>query len=91
MKYDMAVPAPNAFVDWLQAELQRSQRGPVVVAGSVIAGEEAPVLEAFAADRTQMAQGVADTGAAKAGAIQRRPANRWRKRAGARSAEARFR
>jgi 3-deoxy-D-manno-octulosonic-acid transferase len=48
MKYDMAVPAPNAFVDWLRAELQQSQRGPVVVAGSVIAGEEAPVLAAFA-------------------------------------------
>jgi len=48
MKYDMAVPGPNAFVNWLQVELKRSQRGPVVVAGSVIAGEEAPVLEAFA-------------------------------------------
>jgi len=47
MKYDMALPGPNAFVDWLQTELQQSQRGPVVVAGSVIAGEEAPVLEAF--------------------------------------------
>jgi 3-deoxy-D-manno-octulosonic-acid transferase len=47
MKYDVALPAPNAFVHWLQAELQQSQRGPVVVAGSVIEGEEAPVLEAF--------------------------------------------
>ena len=47
MKYDMALPGPNAFVNWLQAELQRSQRGPVIVAGSVIAGEEAHVLEAF--------------------------------------------
>jgi 3-deoxy-D-manno-octulosonic-acid transferase len=47
MKYDMALPGPNTFVDWLQAELKESQRGPVVVAGSVIAGEEAQVLEAF--------------------------------------------
>jgi 3-deoxy-D-manno-octulosonic-acid transferase len=47
MKYDMAVPGPNAFVNWLEAELKRSQRAPVVVAGSVIAGEEMPVLEAF--------------------------------------------
>ena len=47
MKYDIAAPGPNAFVDWLKAELKRSRRGPVVVAGSVIAGEEAPVLEAF--------------------------------------------
>jgi 3-deoxy-D-manno-octulosonic-acid transferase len=49
MKYDMAVPGPNAFVDWLRAEVERSQRGPVIVAGSVIAGEETPVLQAFAA------------------------------------------
>jgi len=48
MKYDMAVPGPNAFVDWLRAEVQRSQRGPLIVAGSVIAGEETPVLQAFA-------------------------------------------
>jgi 3-deoxy-D-manno-octulosonic-acid transferase len=47
MKYDMAVAGPNALVSWLQAELKRSQRGPIVVAGSVIAGEETPVLEAF--------------------------------------------
>ncbi len=49
MKYDMAVPGPNAFVDWLRAEVERSQRGPLIVAGSVIAGEEMPVLQAFAA------------------------------------------
>jgi 3-deoxy-D-manno-octulosonic-acid transferase len=48
MKYDMPLPEPTAFVNWLRAELQRSERGPVVVAGSVIAGEEMPVLEAFA-------------------------------------------
>lgn len=48
MKYDVALPAPNGFTNWLQAELARSQRGPLVVAGSVIAGEELPVLEAFA-------------------------------------------
>jgi 3-deoxy-D-manno-octulosonic-acid transferase len=47
MKYDLAAPGSNAFVDWLKAELQRSQRRPVVVAGSVIAGEETQVLEAF--------------------------------------------
>jgi len=47
MKYDMPEPAPNAFVDWLAAELQRSRRSPVLVAGSVIAGEEPAVLEGF--------------------------------------------
>jgi 3-deoxy-D-manno-octulosonic-acid transferase len=48
MKYDMPLPGPNTFVDWLGAELQRSERGPVIIAGSVIAGEETPVLQAFA-------------------------------------------
>jgi 3-deoxy-D-manno-octulosonic-acid transferase len=56
MKYDMAVPGSNAFVIWLRDELKRSQRGPVVVAGSVIAGEELPVLEAFAAIRQKWPQ-----------------------------------
>jgi 3-deoxy-D-manno-octulosonic-acid transferase len=56
MKYDMAAPAANAFVTWLQDELRRSQRGPVIVAGSVIAGEEPPVLEAFAAIRQKWPQ-----------------------------------
>ena len=48
MKYDVALPAPAGFVNWLEGELTRSQRGPVVVAGSVIAGEEMLVLDAFA-------------------------------------------
>lgn len=56
MKYDMAAPAPNAFVTCLQDELKRSRRGPVIVAGSVIAGEEPPVLEAFAAIRQKWPQ-----------------------------------
>ncbi len=56
MKYDMPAPAANAFITWLQDELKRSQRGPVIVAGSVIAGEEPPVLEAFAAIRQKWPQ-----------------------------------
>ena len=56
MKYDMAVPPANAFVTWLQEELKRSQRGPLIVAGSVIAGEEPSVLEAFAALRQKWPQ-----------------------------------
>lgn len=56
MKYDMAAPDANAFVTWLQDELKRSKRGPVIVAGSVIAGEEPPVLEAFAAIRQKWPQ-----------------------------------
>jgi 3-deoxy-D-manno-octulosonic-acid transferase len=47
MKYDLPEPAPNAFVDWLGGELQRSKRSPVLVAGSLIAGEENSILDAF--------------------------------------------
>ena len=47
MKYDVSPPSPGPLVAWLeQAEAQRS---PILVAGSVLAGEEEPVLEAFAA------------------------------------------
>ena len=56
MKYDMAVPETNGFVNWFEGEKLRSQRGPVLVAGSVIAGEEAPVLEAFASIRGKWPQ-----------------------------------
>jgi 3-deoxy-D-manno-octulosonic-acid transferase len=52
MKYDVARPESNPLVEWLEGELASTQgmkRDPVLVAGSVIAGEEAPVLEALAA------------------------------------------
>lgn len=52
MKYDAAMPIAVAsatpLVDWLAAEIAQSRRGPVLVAGSVIAGEETAVLEALA-------------------------------------------
>jgi 3-deoxy-D-manno-octulosonic-acid transferase len=44
----VALPAPASFVNWLEGELTRSKRGPVVVAGSVIGGEEMLVMDAFA-------------------------------------------
>ena len=47
MKYDLAPPSESALVAWLSAELARSRRGPLLVAGSVIAGEEQAVLRAF--------------------------------------------
>jgi 3-deoxy-D-manno-octulosonic-acid transferase len=51
MKYDAAMPKAVAsatpLVDWLAAEIVHSRRGPVLVAGSVIAGEETAVLEAL--------------------------------------------
>jgi 3-deoxy-D-manno-octulosonic-acid transferase/tetraacyldisaccharide-1-P 4'-kinase len=49
LKYDIAPPAPGPLVDWLKRAAER--RGPLLVAGSVHAGEEDAVLEAFAAVR----------------------------------------
>jgi len=48
LKYDIAEPGEGPLATWLEAELAKSNRGPVVVAGSVLANEEAPVLRAFA-------------------------------------------
>jgi 3-deoxy-D-manno-octulosonic-acid transferase len=49
LKYDLPAAAPGALSAWLSAELQRAQRGPILLAGSVAPGEERPVLEALAA------------------------------------------
>jgi 3-deoxy-D-manno-octulosonic-acid transferase len=38
----------NALVRWLRTETVRSGRGPLLIAGSVVAGEETAVLEALA-------------------------------------------
>jgi len=48
LKYDLAAPKENPLSAWLEAELARSDRHPVVVAGSVLANEEVSVLRAFA-------------------------------------------
>lgn len=48
MKYDLAPAGENQFVAWLREERTRSGRSPLLVAGSVMAGEEAAVLEALA-------------------------------------------
>ena len=47
VKYDLAVPEENRLAAWLRQEMARSGRGPLLVAGSVIAGEEKAVLEAL--------------------------------------------
>jgi tetraacyldisaccharide 4'-kinase len=47
LKYDLAVPGESPLSAWLEAELARHGRRPVVVAGSVLANEEGPVLQAF--------------------------------------------
>ena len=48
LKYDLAEPGESPLSAWLEAELAKSDRRPVVVAGSVLANEEASVLRAFA-------------------------------------------
>ena len=48
VKYDVAPGERNALCLWLRAELARSGRGPLLVAGSLVAGEEAAVLAALA-------------------------------------------
>jgi 3-deoxy-D-manno-octulosonic-acid transferase len=47
LKYDLTTPAERPLVVWLSAELSRSGRGPLLVAGSVVKGEESAVLRAF--------------------------------------------
>ncbi len=46
LKYDVALPAPGPVVEWLREA--GVHRGPVLVAGSIAAGEEEAVLDAFA-------------------------------------------
>jgi 3-deoxy-D-manno-octulosonic-acid transferase len=48
LKYDLAEPSETALSAWLAAELAKGFRGPVLIAGSVMANEEPAVLQAFA-------------------------------------------
>jgi 3-deoxy-D-manno-octulosonic-acid transferase len=47
MKYDIVEPEGNAFSFWLKQQGGKERGRPVLVAGSVMAGEESAVLEAF--------------------------------------------
>jgi 3-deoxy-D-manno-octulosonic-acid transferase len=47
LKYDQEMPAETAIVRWLRDQVQSRARRPVIVAGSVVAGEERLVLQAF--------------------------------------------
>jgi 3-deoxy-D-manno-octulosonic-acid transferase len=47
LKYDLTEPCESPLSAWLEAELTKSDRRPVVVAGSVLANEEVTVLRAF--------------------------------------------
>jgi 3-deoxy-D-manno-octulosonic-acid transferase len=48
LKYDVTPAGESELLHWLRSEIERTGRGPVLVAGSVMAGEELPLLEAFA-------------------------------------------
>lgn len=47
LKYDLALPAAAPVVTWLETEVERQQRHPLLIAGSIAAGEESLVLIAF--------------------------------------------
>ena len=47
LKYDAEPPRAGKFCEWLGAEIQRQERWPVLVAGSVVAEEEQAVLAAY--------------------------------------------
>src|SRR5208282_1549762 len=47
LKYDGEQPDMSHFGLWLEGEIQRQERWPVVVAGSVVAEEEEAVLAAY--------------------------------------------
>jgi 3-deoxy-D-manno-octulosonic-acid transferase len=47
LKYDAAPPAVSRFASWLEQQIRRQERWPVLVAGSVVAGEEEAVLAAY--------------------------------------------
>jgi 3-deoxy-D-manno-octulosonic-acid transferase len=47
LKYDLELPKSTPLADWLEAEIARSGRRPLIVAGSVVASEEPLALIAF--------------------------------------------
>jgi len=47
LKYDLDLPGPTTVSNWLEAEVLKTGRTPVIVAGSVVAAEEPLALIAF--------------------------------------------
>jgi 3-deoxy-D-manno-octulosonic-acid transferase len=47
LKYDAAPPAISRFGSWLEQQIRQQERWPVLVVGSVVAGEEEAVLAAY--------------------------------------------
>lgn len=48
LKFDAPAPGRNDLADWLANAAAQGRRTPVIVAGSIVAGEENAVLDAFA-------------------------------------------
>ena len=53
LKYDASPPALGPFGSWLAEQIKTQERWPVVVAGSVVSGEEEAVLAAYDAVQRQ--------------------------------------
>src|SRR5580698_5356497 len=47
LKYDAEPPAMSPFAVWLQRQIREQERWPVIVAGSIVAGEEDAVIAAY--------------------------------------------
>ena len=47
LKYDLELPRSTPLADWLESEIKRGERRPLIVAGSVVATEEPLALIAF--------------------------------------------
>lgn len=47
LKYDAEPPTIGRFGEWLEGQMKQQERWPVVVAGSVVEGEEEAVLAAY--------------------------------------------
>jgi 3-deoxy-D-manno-octulosonic-acid transferase len=47
LKYDAAPPAMSRFGQWLEQQIRQQERWPILVVGSVVAGEEEAVLAAY--------------------------------------------
>jgi 3-deoxy-D-manno-octulosonic-acid transferase len=47
LKYDMELPGTTPLAEWLESEVARENRRPLIVAGSVVANEEPLALIAF--------------------------------------------
>ena len=53
LKYDAEPPHLGAFGEWLQNQIRQQERWPIIVAGSVVEGEEDAVIAAYDAVQRQ--------------------------------------